>query len=126
MAACGLGVQLLEAAVKAGGSRHVVAATASAIWRLAVQPDRAAEPQAWPMPDVGSLEEAMSSVRLLYGDVGISDAVGRLRAEEHDGSKSAGGPILKRSRLESGRILSGSPISGPESLSRNIGYMQLG
>ena len=38
------------------------------------------------------------------------------------GLRPAGGPILKLSRLESGRNLARKPISGPEALLRNIGY----
>ncbi len=37
----------------------------------------------------------------------------------------AGGPILRLSQLESGRIKPGSPISNPEALLRNVRYMIL-
>ncbi len=45
-------------------------------------------------------------------------------SRETAGLRPAGGPILRFSRLESGEIRRGSPISGPEALLRNIGLLE--
>ncbi len=68
---------LLAAVVKAGGSWHVVAAAAAALWRLAMHPGQAAENRG--EEAAGSahcfrlLEEALEAVRLLAGGGGRPD-----------------------------------------------------
>ncbi len=72
--------RLLAAGVRAGGSRHVVAATAVAMRRQCYVCGRPALPSVATCDDVLQLEEAMAVAGLRLGPVGVGQAVVNARA----------------------------------------------